>query len=168
MSEAKSEDLHALATPEQLARMRRRWRLQHLGWALVAALVLAGAAGVFGSGPLSATTRSVDGLSLEFDRFIRRGAPFTLTAVLTVPPGASEARLSLSRRYFDKIRIEAMLPSPIQVVSAPEVVTFVFAVADNASALTLDIHCEAREAGLLNAEVATGDSRLRFTQFAWL
>ena len=168
MSEAKSEDLHALATPEQLARLRRRWRLQHLGWALVTALVIAGAAGVFGSGPLSATTRSVDGLSLEFDRFVRRGAPFSLRAILTVPPGASEARVSLSRRYFDGIRIESMLPSPIQVVSGPEAVTFVFAVADRASALTLDIHCEALKAGLLKGDVGAGASHLRFTQFAWL
>src|SRR5690606_1824549 len=115
----------------------RKWRFQHSGWALIAAIVLAGAAGVFGSGPISATTRSANGLSLECDRFIRRGAPFTLKAIVTVPRGAAEARLSLSRRYFDGIRITSSMPEPVQVVTAPDAVTFVFAVADDASTLVL-------------------------------
>jgi len=168
MSEADTEDLRALASPEQLARMRRKWRLQHFGWALIAAIVLAGAAGVFGSGPLSTTARSGDGLSLEFDRFIRRGAPFTLKASLTVPPGASEVRLSLSRDYLDGVRVSSLMPAPVQVVTAPRAVTFVFAVDDHASALALDIHCEVSEAGLLRGELSAGASRLQFTQLAWL
>lgn len=166
MSEAASEDLHALAKPGQLQRLRRAWRLQHLGWAAIAVLVLAGAGGLFGSGPLSSTRLSADGLMLEFDRFIRRGTPFTIEVTVDVPPESSEAKLTLPVSYFDEVKISTLMPQPRSVVASAASTTFVFAV-DGSSALTVDIHGEARQPGLLQGEIAAGDRRLQFTQFVW-
>ena len=87
MDKAVSEDLHALATPEKLEHIRRNWRVKRVGWVVLAILVLAGAAGLFGDGPLSSTIRSANGLTLEFDRFVRRERPFTLKLNLVPPPG---------------------------------------------------------------------------------
>lgn len=167
MSNADSEDLHALATPEQSARLRRAWRLQHLGWAIIAAIVLAGAIGLFGSGPFSSTTRSAQGLSLEFDRFVRYQSPFTLRIDIPVPAGSSQAELSLPRSYFDAIQIESMLPTPVQVLTEADAVSFLFAVVPSATSLSVSIHAEPTGVGLLRGELVAGGRSLPFTQLAW-
>lgn len=166
MSEAPSEDLKALATPEKLARMRRNWRFQHIGWAGIAILVLAGAVGLFGSGPLSSTTHSADGLTVELNRFIRRETPFTIKVTATLPPESTQARLSLPRHFFDDVRVSSLMPEPVEVVTTDQTTTFVFAV-DTPRTLTIHLHCEARRSGLLHGEITAGDARLRFTQFVW-
>lgn len=167
MSEGKSEDLAALASAERLARTRRAWRRQHFGWALIAAFVLAGAAGLFGSGPLSSATRSADGVTLEFDRFIRRNSHFTLTIDIPVASEQARAELSLPRRYLRGIRISSMVPGPVQVVSGSEATTFVLAGHAPALVLPVQIHAEPIWMGVHDGEVAVGRARLPFTQFAW-
>jgi len=167
MSDASSEDLHALVKPEQLARMRREWRLQHIGWALIAVLVLAGAAGLFGSGPLSWSTRSAGGTAISYERFIRRDAPFTLNISVPVPTGSTQAEFSLSGSYFENVRIESISPIPLQTVSASDVTRFVYSVEDPATPLTVTVHGEATEVGVLNGELAAGDARIPFQQLVW-
>ena len=166
MDKAVSEDLHALATPEKLEHIRRNWRVKRVGWVVLAILVLAGAAGLFGDGPLSSTIRSANGLTLEFDRFVRRERPFTLKLHLVPQPGSSEARLTLSRRYFDDVRLSSVMPEPVAVLANSDWTTFVFAV-DDASALAVNIHVEADRSGLAEGEIAAGNARLRFTQIIW-
>ncbi len=167
MDMAKKEDLHALTPARQMVRMRWKWRLQHLGWAVIALLVLAGVAGLFGSGPLSSTTRAADGLTVEFDRFIRRGTPFTLKASIPVPPGTTRAELSLPRNYLGSLRVSSILPVPIQVVSGSDRTKFLFAVDPDSDLLVVDIHAEPTEAGVLDAELIAGDARVPFTQLVW-
>ena len=59
------------------------------------------------------------------------------------------------------------MPRPAEVVNAPDAVTFVFAAEGTASSLSVQLHYEARDAGLLGGEVRAGSSRLGFTQFVW-
>lgn len=167
MSDADSEDLQALARPEQFARMHWKWRLQHLGWAGISLIVLAGAAGLFGSGPLNSTTHSAQGLTVELDRFVRRQAPFTLKIDIPVPAGSTQAELSLPRSYLDAIEISSVVPRPFQVVTEAHAVRFHFAVDPTASSLPVFIHAEAIEVGVLDGELVAGGQRLPLTQFAW-
>lgn len=167
MSEASSEDLHALVKPEQLARMRRAWRLQHIGWALIAVLVLVGAAGLFGNGPLSWATRSADSAAIEYERFIRRDSALTLKISIPVPAGSAGAELSLPRRYLDSVRIASISPMPLKTVSGAETTTFVFSVDSPATALAVIIHGEATQIGMLDGELASGNARIPFHQFVW-
>lgn len=167
MSDAFSEDLHALVKPEQLAHMRQGWRLQQIGWALIAILVLAGAAGVFGRGPLSWTTRSAGAAAVEYERFIRRDAPFTLRFSVPIPAGSTRAELNLARRYLDRVRILSIFPTPVRTTSGAETTTFAFGIEPAAKALTVTIHAEANEIGSLNGELAAGDARIPFHQLVW-
>jgi len=167
MDKARTEDLHALTAASQMARMRWKWRLQHLGWAVIGLLVLAGAVGLFGSGPLSSTTRAANELTLEYDRFIRRGTPFTLKATIPVPPGSTRAELSLPRDYLGSLRVLSIVPEPIQVVSGAELTKFLFAADPASDLLVVDLHAEPIKAGMLDAELIAGGARLQFTQFVW-
>lgn len=167
MDKAETADLHAQTDARQVARMRWKWRLQHLGWAVIALLVLAGVAGLFGSGPLSSTTRAADGLTLEFDRFIRRGTPFKIKVSISIPPGSTRAELSLPRDYLGSLRVSSILPVPIQVVSGLERTKFLFAVDPASDLMVVDIHAEPTEAGVLKAELIGDGARLEFTQLIW-
>lgn len=167
MNKAETEHLDAQTGTRQLARMRSKWRLQQLGWVAIALLVLAGAAGLFGSGPLSSTTRAADGLTLEYDRFIRRGTPFTLKATIPASPGSTRAELAIPREYLGSLRISSILPRPVQVESGSERTKFLFAVDSASTSLVVDIHAEPREVGFLDGELAAGNTRLQFTQLVW-
>lgn len=167
MGAANSEDLHSLASAGKLQRMHQTRYLQLAGWAIIAAVVLSGAAGLFGDGPLSPTTRSAAGLTVEFDRFVRRGTPFILRAVLRIQAHGSEARLSVSKHFLEGVRISSVTPQPVQAVTGPEAVTFVFAVEHTASALPVTIHYEPLGAGVLDGTFAAGDSRVEVSQFVW-
>ena len=163
-----SEDLHALAaSPVRLRKLRRGWQYLHVGWALLAAIVLAGAAGLFGSGPLSTSTLSTQGLALEYDRFVRRGTPFKLDVTMSVESGVAEASLAMPRNYFDELRISSVMPTPERVIARAETVTFVFLVEGAVPELAITIHGEPLQMGRLEGELASGNERLEFTQFVW-
>jgi hypothetical protein len=167
MGPANSENLQRLASAGKLERMHRSWRLRLAGWGLIAAMVLAGAAGLFGNGPLSSTSRSAGGMTVEFEQFVRRGTPFILRTVLRIEPLASEARLSVSKHFLAGIRISSVSPQPVQAVTGSEAVTFLFAVEDTASALPVSIHYEPLGAGVLDGTFAAGGSRVEIRQFVW-
>jgi hypothetical protein len=50
---------------------RRVWRVQRIGWLIIAAVIVAALLGVFGGGPLSRAAVQGDGLRLEYERFAR-------------------------------------------------------------------------------------------------
>ena len=78
MSIKQVEDLQV---GEDLAFQERQWKVERIGWALMALIALAGLAGLFGGGPLSAATVGGDNLPLEvmYGRFVRHRTPTELT-----------------------------------------------------------------------------------------
>ena len=94
---------------------RKEWTAQRVGWVLVAALVAAASAGVFGAGPLSETTASAeDGtVQVEYERFIRHVGTTSMT--ISLGAGAvddGKARLYISRDLATGWRIEDVSPAP--------------------------------------------------------
>lgn len=57
---------------------QHEWRVQRLGWIAALVVLLAAALGLFGGDILSQATAGEGGLVVEYDRFIRFGAPTTL------------------------------------------------------------------------------------------
>ena len=98
-----------------VALQRRVWRVQRVAWALMALAVLAALLGLMGSGPLSQrSVASADGtVRVEYERFLRRGAPTTLT--IHARPADRESSvhaLWLGRSYLESVRVEGVLPPP--------------------------------------------------------
>lgn len=58
------------------------WRLQQLGWAVMALIVVLALLGVFSTGPLSwSSTTAADGtVEVQYQRFVRNGGDNTLFA----------------------------------------------------------------------------------------
>jgi hypothetical protein len=109
----------------------RGWhRLQKLIWTVLVLFVLAGAAGVFGRGPLSKGNAGSDtGASqLEYERFARYKTPamLTLTVNKTANPHG-QIMVSVSRSLADTLHFEQTTPRPIAMQSVDQGVALFFA-----------------------------------------
>lgn len=94
---------------------RREWTVLRVGWLLLALLLAAALAGLFGAGPASETTAdSPDGsVQVEYERFIRHVG----TTTLTIRPGADtveqdKVQVFISRELVTGWRIENVSPTP--------------------------------------------------------
>lgn len=125
----------------------RMWKIERVGWALMAAVLLAAAGGLFGHGPLSermivATAphdRSQAAAPLvariTFDRYIRLHSPSAIRISEVSPPdGGGDAErtfsLWLSFDYLGAVELEPMTPRPDTQRIGSEGVSYDFRVRD--------------------------------------
>jgi hypothetical protein len=121
-----------IEVPEDLPFTRRSWTAERIGWGGLVGLLLAGVAGLLGSGPLSRVRAEVVdvGPRVEYDRFVRRQSPFRLR--VEVP--AARARdgvvhLWIERSWHDAAAIERVQPFPLSVRAEGDRVVYAFAAA---------------------------------------
>jgi hypothetical protein len=147
---------------------RREWRVQRVGWYGLATFVLAALLGVFGKGPLSHAAAGASGLSVEYERFVRAGAPSRLTIEIPPAPGGTLPQLSISRDYVDAMTITHILPSPAASELRAGDALFSFERGDTArSPFTVEIEVEPRGMGRPTATVRSGDAAVTFSQLAY-
>jgi hypothetical protein len=127
---------------------RRSRRAERIGLALMVATVLAAAAGLLGSGPLSRGSVAAEALEVDFQRLSRYESSETLTlrigATATRGP---EVRVWVDRGYLDASRIEAVVPAPIRAEAGADRVVFVFAVAEPDRQLTVAFRLQPEHVG---------------------
>lgn len=93
--------------PDYRRQFRRGGLVKRISWAFLVALLLAGFAGLLGSGPLSASVARGDGFALEYERFVRRQAETELTFRLE-----RAGEIWLDRRWLEGLKVEAVTPEP--------------------------------------------------------
>ena len=99
--------------------MRRNWRVQLAGWAIMVLVVLLGLAGLFGRGPLTRRDASVPGLTLQYQRVLRLEATESLEFTLESRP-AADALLELDSVFVSRTEIERIIPEPREIVVSAE------------------------------------------------
>jgi hypothetical protein len=120
-----AKPVHSPEIEEDLPFQHRNWRAQRIGWALLGAVVLAGLAGLLGSGPLSSAQHSRGaGLTVKYERFVRHGAPSKIE--VTVGKPARTVRIAISRSFLETLEMRQLLPSPGQVRAGDGFVVYVF------------------------------------------
>lgn len=97
---------------EPLPFQRREWRVQRLGWVLMALSILAGALGLFGDGPLAERTRSSAALQIDFDWLARRDAQTTWKVWPRTQPTDGLYRVGLDANWAQNYRISSVQPQP--------------------------------------------------------
>lgn len=115
---------------EHRAHQRREWRIERIGWMLMALLAVAALLGLLGNGPLSHASAGQPGaLVVRYERLQRSGAPteyrFEVAPAL-VRDG--QLRLRFDAALLDEVKLESLIPEPTQVRAGPDHVDFVFAV----------------------------------------
>ena len=114
---------------QDLAFERRQWKVQRVGWIVIAIILLLALLGVFGNGPLSHAETSAGALRAEYERFTHADAPTTLHIHVRAP-GQGNVRLAINRDYLDAIPIQHIRPAPLRVESAGNDQVYEFAAPD--------------------------------------
>jgi hypothetical protein len=146
---------HDLEIEQDVAFLRRSWRVQRAGWLGMGAVLVLALAGLFGSGPLSRQDVTLPGLlRVEYQRFARYDAPQTL-AVRLEPAATSTAdvRVWLDRRYLDESRVETITPPPSRVEAAGDRLVYVFALTRPGEPATVVFELQARRFGPMAGRV---------------
>lgn len=144
---------------------RREWAVERVGWALIAAFVLAGLLGVLGSGPLTwSTTDAGAPVVVHYDSAIHHLADESIT--LELGPDAVEgdtASVRLTGPWVAGIEIQGIWPEPSAQQLVPDGVLLEFDVATPGD-LAVTLTYRAQEYGPLDAEVTAGDDVVAFSQ----
>lgn len=156
--------------------IRTQWRWERIGWALIAVLVLAAAAGLFGGGPLSdETVTATSGnatFEVEYERWNRLNH-VTLLVVRVHAPGATgeDLNVTFSREMAEITTIRSSSPSAEGGVG-PDGILYGFPVDDWSAPVTVSMEYIPEKVGRV-APVVTmqaGDGepvRLRLPQFIY-
>jgi hypothetical protein len=135
-------------------------------WALCAFLVAA-AAGLFGSGPLSnVETRSSDSVILaRFERFTRNRATTTLDLMLR--SGTREVQVGVNATFAEKIKIEQITPQPTRVSTSGSRHVYEFESTGPDSVVRVVLRYRPETLGWLTAVITSAQSQLRFRQLVY-
>jgi hypothetical protein len=172
----------SLEVEQDLGLQQRMWRVQRVGWGVMALLVLAAAAGLTGSGPLSQTSAATPGgaLRLDYDRFLHAEGLTTLQVHLGennlgesnesgTKSGEGQRRIWISRAYLEKVPIERSVPEPERVEVGADRVTYVFAEAPaGAPAARVTFYGSVTTLGRVEGQIGLPEGpSLRFQHFVY-
>jgi hypothetical protein len=105
-------------------------RTHRVAVAMMALVVLCGALGVFGFGPLASVTRRGAGVAVTYERFGRNGAPLRLTVDRTRP---GPLRVWVSDALLEATRLDTVVPTPAGEQRTAAGATFSFEGSDTAA-----------------------------------
>lgn len=159
-------DDRGLELDDDMRAHRVGWIAQRVGWAVMAAILVAACVGLFGRGPLSEVEeRAGDRLLVRYERFARARATSELQ-VVAGPDADGELRVWLGRDLLRDQEVDHVVPEPVRVVSAGDRLGYVFAVGDGLPT-TVVFHLQPERPGRHAAEVGVGDASVRFAQYVW-
>lgn len=149
----------------------RCWKVQRVGWTIMAFLILGGLLGLFGRGPFSRTLISDPSIpvSLEYERFGRYQSRLMLT--LHLNPGASEdgkVGLWFSQDFLHQVHIQGITPKPDRTEISPSGALYLFGLADPKQGGDVIVHFESQVIGTLSGKIGLTESRsIAFTQWIY-
>ncbi|HSJ46340.1 MAG TPA: hypothetical protein VK923_16815 [Euzebyales bacterium] len=113
------------------------WLTHRVAVVVMTLVVLGGALGVFGFGPLASATRRGEGFTVTYERFARNGAPLRLT-IEQFRPGSP--RVWIDDAVLEAMQLERVVPAAATERRTAAGVTFGFDgpdTADGTAAFTL-------------------------------
>jgi len=169
VSEAKPSPPIGIEIDEDLSFTRKEWTAQRLGWAAMAAVVLAGLLGLFGGGPLSNASTEVGPLRVAYDRFERRHSPAELAIESALDSAeAGEVELWLGDAFLDAVEIEAFSPEPEEFRAGADRVVYTFQVDDPSRPAKIAIDYQPDQVGPVVGRLGLVDGpELEFSQWVY-
>lgn len=160
-----------LELDQDLSYQQRLWAVQRVGWFVMAAIVLAGALGLFGAGWLSQAQvgSASDPLWIEYERFGRFETRTQMKIyVARQRQPSQEVRLLLDRDYAQKVQIEEILPTPTAIATRSNQWIYSFKTLGTEEPLSIQIALKPETIGAVKGTVALEQGRaLHFSQFIY-
>ena len=154
---------------DDISFQEKTWRVQRVGWIVMALLVAAGLAGAFARGPLSRAEAEGPGLRIEYERFERYQAPSEIRVRLA--PEAvvdGSVALMLDGDYADRVPVERIDPAPERSAPTAGGHILYFPVPPNARPGTVIFQIRPQLVGLVHGRIGiAGAAPVSFTQFVW-
>jgi hypothetical protein len=168
---ASTERVGSLEIAQNLGFQRKEWRVQRIGWVVMALLILASLLGLTGRGVLARASIGDTGsrLQLTYSRFDRLEAPTTLDLQIAGDAVTGEqVELSVDRDYLQSVHVEQVVPEPEEVRSAGNRLTYVFGVDEPEQPMTITFDLRHTSFGPKSGEVGLADEpALDFGQFVF-
>jgi hypothetical protein len=142
---------------ESMPFQRREWRLQRVGWALIALVLIAGMLGLFGRGPLGHRTAANAALQVEYEWLARRDSQTTWKMTPLTPPADGRYRVALDANWAQHFQIHAIQPEPESARLAEGGWVYEFEARETRD-LPIIFHVEARKIGRLEGSVVLNDA----------
>ena len=148
---------------------RREWRFERAGWFIIAILMAAAAAGLFGDGPVARVTwqsPAAPADSVEYDRIDRFGTATTISATIAATSSADTmAMVALDRKYAESVEIQHIVPEPVETRASGEWVAFLFRRAMPGRPIKVDFTVAPVPVGRLHGVMLVNAARLDMPQF---
>jgi len=137
---------HNLQLDENLNQHRKGWAIQKIGWAVLYTGLVLALLGVFGTGPVSYKTKSENGNSVKYERFMRYESETEMT--FEIKGVKDSITLVVPQRYMEYIDVLSITPLPIGNKTIDGETTYYFPGQGRAS-----IHCNlmAKKTGNITA-----------------
>ncbi len=163
-----------LEIDQNLDFQRVEWKIERIGWVVMALILLAALLGLFGAeGPLS---DSVAGQQegpfwVHYNRFghMIANSGFNIYIDPSQLNTGSQVRLSMEGDFRAAYQVRAVNPQPSQVISAGRnQLIYVFNVQPSASPVKIDFFVESRRMGLQNIQIGVeGGPSVHYWQFLY-
>lgn len=149
---------------------RAAWRVERVGWALMALALLGALLGLFGDGPMSQTSAGNSAaFEVSYDRFQRSSAPQVYSFAVhpsVVAEGSLYLRFDAS--LIEGIELDSVVPEPDSVRAASRYTDFVFRVEPGQGPLRITFRFRPATFGHLTGYVtAPGAPPVEINQFIY-
>lgn len=125
---------HSLQLDENLGQHKKGWVIQKIGWAVLYAGLILAILGVFGSGPLSYKTQTVNGNIIKYERFLRYEGEAEMT--FQIAEAKDTITLQIPQQYMEYVHVRSISPLPLGNQTIDGQTTFFFR-----GRGTTSIHC---------------------------
>lgn len=145
-------DRHNLQLDENLRQHKQGWMVQKIGWAILYLGLILALAGVFGAGPVSYKTKTQNGASVKYERFLRYESESEIT--FNIRDAKDSITLEIPQPYMEYIDLQSITPLPHSNRTVDNVTTYYFHALH-----TANIHCiiMAKKTGSITANLTVNE-----------
>jgi hypothetical protein len=161
---------HQIDVKSHQALHEREWKIQRIGWAIWALIIVAALAGLVGPGPLSSTVAtSADGTTtVAFDQYLHYHHPTTLELTLRPTNQQEVLQVAVSKTLLDSIEIRRIEPEPRRCLLQEGGVVYTFDTTSSTAVARIVMHVEYQKFGNVSGEMGlVGQPPIQIRQFVY-
>jgi hypothetical protein len=149
----------ALEIAEDLNFQKRQWGVQRVGWIVFGLILLAALLGLFGRGLLSQRRLLQEGVTLEYEYFLRNAS----TTTLRVETSAPTTMVVFDKDYLEGFQVESVTPEPVSTTLTEVGYGYQF----GGTGSPIEFHLKPQRVGLVVGQLLIGEGNSVVRQFIY-